>query len=159
MEHLNYSTQNSCLKDLHLEVCKFQIYTYQICQNWLQVNEEESFKSEDSQHHLRILILISEINKLVEEIKFAVHIEQLKRLKILEKVRSIVVDKLAIGLDKVTHLANFTDDLGVDSLDMVELVAALEEAFNIEISEQVANSLLTVKQATDYICQKVECVV
>lgn len=159
MENLNYSTQNSSLKDLQLEVCNFHIYTYQICQNWLQVHEEESLKSEDAQHYLRIFVLINEINKLVEEIKFAVHVEQLKRLKTLQKVRSIVVDKLAIKLDKVTHLAHFTDDLGIDSLDMVELVAALEEAFNIEISEQVAKSLLTVKQATDYICQKVECVV
>ena len=69
----------------------------------------------------------------------------------LEKVKEIVVDKLGVDLSKVTSEANFIDDLGADSLDTVELVMAFEEEFEIEIPDEEAEAIATVKNAVDYI--------
>ncbi|MEI2579698.1 acyl carrier protein [Scytonema sp. PRP1] len=85
-----------------------------------------------------------------------IQLEKLKKLKVFEKVRSIVAEKLEIEPEKVTPVANFATDLGADSLDMVELVMALEEAFKIEISNQVIEPLLTIQQIINYISQKVD---
>lgn len=92
----------------------------------------------------------------MEEIKTALQYDQLKKLEIYEKVRAIVVEKLEIEPEQVNPVANFTEDLGADSLDTVELVMAMEEAFNIEIPDQTAETLLTVQHIIDYVSQKVE---
>ena len=76
-------------------------------------------------------------------------------MEISEKVRAIVVEKLEIDLETVTPTMNFVDDLGADSLDTLELIMALGEAFNIEISAQAAQTLLTVQETIDYISHKV----
>ena len=76
-------------------------------------------------------------------------------MEISEKVRAIVVEKLEIDLETVTPTMNFVDDLGADSLDTLELIMALGEAFNIEISAQAAQTLLTVQETIDYISYKV----
>ena len=68
-----------------------------------------------------------------------------------EKVKQIIVEQLGVDEAEVTSTASFVDDLGADSLDTVELVMALEEAFDIEIPEEDAEKILTVKQAIDYI--------
>ena len=68
-----------------------------------------------------------------------------------EKVKSIIVDQLGVDEGEVTPNANFVDDLGADSLDIVELVMAFEEAFDIEIPDEDAEKIKTVKDATDYI--------
>lgn len=73
--------------------------------------------------------------------------------QILEKVQAIVVEQLGVEQDKVTPAANFASDLGADSLDTVELVMALEEAFNIEIPDEEAEKIVIVQQAVDYINQ------
>ena len=70
---------------------------------------------------------------------------------ILERVRKIVIDHLDADPDKVTEKASFIDDLGADSLDTVELVMAFEEAFGIEIPDEDAEKIATVKDAVDYI--------
>nr|WP_033335808.1 acyl carrier protein [Scytonema hofmannii] len=80
----------------------------------------------------------------------------MKNQEVFEKVRVILVDKLKIEPDKVTPTANFINDLGTDSLDTLELVMALEDAFKIKIANEVAEKLLTVQQTIDYICQKIE---
>lgn len=67
------------------------------------------------------------------------------------KVRDIVVEQLGVNADEVTADASFIDDLGADSLDTVELVMALEEAFECEIPDEEAENITTVKQAVDYI--------
>jgi acyl carrier protein len=68
-----------------------------------------------------------------------------------EKVKQIIVEQLGVDEGEVTPTASFVDDLGADSLDTVELVMALEEAFDIEIPDEDAEKILTVKQAIDYI--------
>jgi acyl carrier protein len=70
-----------------------------------------------------------------------------------EKVKNIIVDKLSVEPDEVVPEASFVDDLGADSLDLVELIMAMEEAFDIEISDDQAEKLQTVKDAVNYIKQ------
>jgi acyl carrier protein len=70
---------------------------------------------------------------------------------IAAKVKKIVIEHLGIDKDKVTENASFIDDLGADSLDTVELVMAFEEEFDIEIPDDAAEKIQTVKDATDYI--------
>jgi len=67
------------------------------------------------------------------------------------KVRGIIVEQLAVSEDEVNIGASFVDDLGADSLDTVELVMALEEEFNIEISDEDAEKIRTVGDAVKYI--------
>ena len=68
-----------------------------------------------------------------------------------EKVRSIVTKQLGLGEDEVNNESSFIDDLGADSLDTVELVMSLEEEFDIEISDDEAENILTVQAAIDHI--------
>jgi len=71
--------------------------------------------------------------------------------EIAEKVKKIVVEHLGVDEVKVTPEASFIDDLGADSLDTVELVMAFEEAFGVEIPEDAAEKIATVKDAINYI--------
>ncbi|HLQ25990.1 MAG TPA: acyl carrier protein [Acidiferrobacterales bacterium] len=68
-----------------------------------------------------------------------------------ERVKKIVVEQLGVNEIEVTNESSFVDDLGADSLDTVELVMALEEEFDCEISDEEAEKITTVKQAIDYI--------
>ena len=68
-----------------------------------------------------------------------------------DRVKKIVVEHLGVEEVKVTPEASFIDDLGADSLDTVELVMAFEEAFGVEIPEEAAEKIATVKDAVDYI--------
>jgi acyl carrier protein len=68
-----------------------------------------------------------------------------------EKVKQIIVEQLGVEESEVTPNAHFVDDLGADSLDIVELVMTFEEAFEIEIPDEDAEKILTVKDAIDYI--------
>jgi acyl carrier protein len=70
---------------------------------------------------------------------------------ISERVKKIVVEHLGVEESKVTPEASFIDDLGADSLDTVELVMAFEEAFGVEIPEDAAEKISTVRDAVDYI--------
>nr|WP_295371931.1 acyl carrier protein [uncultured Sphingosinicella sp.] len=68
-----------------------------------------------------------------------------------ERVKKIVVEHLGVENEKVTEEASFIDDLGADSLDIVELVMAFEEEFGVEIPDDAAEKITTVKDAIDYI--------
>ncbi len=70
---------------------------------------------------------------------------------VLDRVKKIVVENLDVDGDKVTEPASFIDDLGADSLDLVELVMAFEEEFNIEIPDDVQESIRTVGDAVSHI--------
>lgn len=70
---------------------------------------------------------------------------------VAEKVKSIIVEQLGVEADEVTPQASFTDDLGADSLDIVELVMAFEEEFGIEIPDEDAEKITRVREAVDYI--------
>ena len=71
--------------------------------------------------------------------------------EVQEKVKKIIVDHLGVDVNKVTDEASFIDDLGADSLDTVELVMAFEEEFNIEIPDDMAEKITTIKDAIDHI--------
>lgn len=70
-----------------------------------------------------------------------------------EKVKNIIVEQLGVDADKVVGSASFIDDLGADSLDTVELIMALEEAFDTEIPEEEATAIATVQDAMDYVAK------
>ena len=70
---------------------------------------------------------------------------------VAEKVKSIIVEQLGVDADQVTEGASFTDDLGADSLDVVELVMAFEEEFGIEIPDEDAEKIARVQDAVSYI--------
>jgi len=74
-----------------------------------------------------------------------------KMSEVADKVKKIVVEHLGVEESKVTPEASFIDDLGADSLDTVELVMAFEEAFSVEIPEDAAEKISTVKDAIDFI--------
>ena len=68
-----------------------------------------------------------------------------------ERVKAIIVEQLGVDEDEVALDASFTDDLGADSLDIVELVMAFEEEFGIEIPDEDAEKITRVKEAIEYI--------
>ena len=70
-----------------------------------------------------------------------------------DRVKKIVFEHLGVEAEKVTEEASFIDDLGADSLDIVELVMAFEEEFGVEIPDDAAEKITTVKDAIDYIDQ------
>jgi acyl carrier protein len=70
-----------------------------------------------------------------------------------EKVRDIVVEQLGVEADEVTIESTFIDDLGADSLDIVELIMAFEEEFAIEIPDEAAEKIKTVQDVVSYIDQ------
>lgn len=72
-------------------------------------------------------------------------------VEIEEKVKKIIVDQLGVDAAEVTPEASFVEDLGADSLDTVELVMALEEEFDIEIPDEEAEKIVTVKDAIEHI--------
>lgn len=75
---------------------------------------------------------------------------------IFEKVNKIIVEQLGVDPKEVTMDASFIDNLGADSLDIVELVMAFEEEFNIEIPDDEAESISTVGDAVNYISSKTQ---
>ena len=70
------------------------------------------------------------------------------------KIINIIANQLGVDKDMVTHSANIVDDLGADSLDVVELVMALEEAFDTEIPDEEAEKIRTVQDIFDYMKKK-----
>ena len=71
-----------------------------------------------------------------------------------EKIKELIVEKLSVEPEDITPDASFIDDLGADSLDLVELMMALEETFDAEIPDDDAEKISTVQAAVDYITQK-----
>ena len=72
-------------------------------------------------------------------------------MAVADKVKAIIVEQLGVDEEEVTADASFVDDLGADSLDTVELVMAFEEEFGIEIPDEDAEKISTVKDAVNYI--------
>jgi acyl carrier protein len=70
------------------------------------------------------------------------------------KIKGIIAEQLGIDEEEVVNEASFVDDLGADSLDLVELIMALEEEFGQEISDEDAEKILTVQESIDYINER-----
>ena len=75
--------------------------------------------------------------------------------EVFDKVKNIIVEQLGVSETAVTPEASFIDDLGADSLDIVELVMALEEEFDIEIPDSDAEKVVTVEDVVEYIKENV----
>ena len=71
--------------------------------------------------------------------------------EIFNDVKEIIIEQLGVEADKITMEASFIDDLGADSLDLVEFIMALEEKYDTEISDEVAEKMRTVKDVVEYI--------
>jgi len=76
--------------------------------------------------------------------------------EVFEKIKEIIIDQLGVAETSVTMEASFIDDLGADSLDIVELVMALEEEFDIEIPDADAEKVVTVGDVVEYIKENVQ---
>jgi len=74
-----------------------------------------------------------------------------KDMAIEQEMIDIIAEQLSVDKEKVVSGASFTDDLGADSLDLVELIMAMEEGFDIEIPDEDAESITTVQNAIDYV--------
>ncbi|MBC3209622.1 acyl carrier protein [Pseudomonas sp. SWRI111] len=74
---------------------------------------------------------------------------------VIERLRKIVIDHLGVESDEVVGPASFTDDLGADSLDVVELVMAMEDEFDVKIPDDAAEGIATVQQAVDYVTAQI----
>jgi acyl carrier protein len=72
-------------------------------------------------------------------------------MSVEQKVKQIIVEQLGVDENQVDNTASFVDDLGADSLDIVELIMAFEEAFDLDIPDEDAEKITTVKDAVDYI--------
>lgn len=72
-------------------------------------------------------------------------------MAIEDKMTEIIVEQLSVDKDKVVPKASFVDDLGADSLDLVELIMAMEEEFDVEIPDEEAEKIATVQDAIDYV--------
>lgn len=78
-----------------------------------------------------------------------------KRAASLEaKVKKIIAEQLSLRDDEIKNEANFVEDLGADSLDIVELIMAMEEEFELEIPDDEAEKILTVQDCVDYVVQR-----
>jgi acyl carrier protein len=74
--------------------------------------------------------------------------------EILERIKKVVTDQLTVDASEILLESSFQDDLGADSLDLVELIMGMEEEFEIKIDDETAQNLKTVKDALDFIVQK-----
>ncbi|RLC14159.1 MAG: acyl carrier protein [Deltaproteobacteria bacterium] len=72
-------------------------------------------------------------------------------MSVEDKVKNIIAEKLSVDISEVVPEASFVDDLGADSLDLVELIMSMEEEFDIDISDEDAENLVSVQSAFDYI--------
>jgi acyl carrier protein len=76
------------------------------------------------------------------------------KMAIEQQMIDIIVEQLSVEKEKVVPNASFVDDLGADSLDLVELIMAMEEGFDIEIPDEDAEGITTVQDAIDYVKKK-----
>ena len=95
---------------------------------------------------MRDAAIIARINEFADSLGGFMSVEQ--------RVKQIIVEQLGVDESQVDNTASFVDDLGADSLDIVELVMAFEEAFDIDIPDEDAEKIATVKDAIDYIENK-----
>lgn len=77
-----------------------------------------------------------------------------RRPSIEARIREIIAEQLGLRIEEIKNEASFLEDLGADSLDIVELIMAMEEEFDVEIPDEDAEKMLTVQDTIDYVAQK-----
>ena len=77
-------------------------------------------------------------------------------MSVEERVKKIIMDQLGVSAEEVTNEASFVDDLGADSLDLTELIMAMEEEFELEIDDEEAQKLMKVQDAISYVASNIE---
>ncbi|MEH2324901.1 MAG: phosphopantetheine-binding protein [Nostoc sp.] len=122
----------------------FQVDSQNICQNWIKAYENQQLTQNDLQNYKQIIIILSEIINLIEEIKTKIYYEQLKKLEIMQKVKLLVGNQLNINPDKVTGLADIAYDLGADSLDILVVVMNIEQTFGIKLNDELNGTFPTI---------------
>lgn len=80
----------------------------------------------------------------------------MKKEEVMSKLKEIIIDRLDIEEDQITPEATFVEDLGADSLDIVELIMGIEEEFEVEIPDEDAEKLTSVGEALNYVLSKIE---
>ena len=75
-------------------------------------------------------------------------------MSVEEKIKKIIKEQLSVSDEEITLEASFVEDLGADSLDLTELIMAMEEEFGVEIADEDAQKILKVKDAIDYVAKK-----
>jgi len=100
---------------------------------------------------LLIVVFVTEYPKNSGFIKKIVKNIQEQKMAIEQQMVDIIVEQLSVDKDKVVPGASFVDDLGADSLDLVELIMAMEEEFDVEIPDEEAEKIATVQNAIDFV--------
>lgn len=149
-----FINQTQYFEGIPLEVWNFCLGGYQICHKWLQSHQGCYLSHKEIQQYQRIIVILKEIIELIVEIETAIQLSQLKNSRIFEKLQVIIAEQLGIDQNQVTLASNFTKNLGVDSLDMLELVVVLEKVYNIEMSDEIIKEISTVQKLVNYISQK-----
>ncbi|NMG11727.1 acyl carrier protein [Brasilonema sp. UFV-L1] len=150
-----FINQTQYFSSVPLQVWNFCLGGYQICQKWLQVRKGCSLSNEEIQQYQRIVSILEEIVELIVGIHTAIQLSQLKNQKVFEKLQVIIAEQLGVEQNQVCLASNFAQNLGADSLDLLELFMVLEKAFNIQINDEVAKNISTVQKLVNYISQNV----
>ena len=108
-------------------------------------------KNFDSQNNLLTKTLTYIKNNLWILLKNRTEVLIMTNEELFNSIKQMIVDQLGVDEDTITEDSSFVDDLNADSLDMVELVMAMEQEFDIEIPDDVAEKVVTVKDAVEYI--------
>ncbi|ARV58853.1 acyl carrier protein [Nostocales cyanobacterium HT-58-2] len=150
---LVWINQTQYFENVPPQVWNFCLKGYQFCQKWLKERQGSSLSGEDIQRYQRIILLVKEIIELMVGIDTAIQNSQFQKRKIFEKVQVIVAKQLGIEQNQISLTSNFADNLGADSLDMLELYIILEKVFGIQINNTFAEDISTVENLVNYINQ------
>lgn len=136
------------IEKYQIMVWDFKSSSYKIRRIWLD-NHKAHRNSNDFEAYRKIVDILGEMAGIMNEIKTS--IQTAKTEETFSKVTEIITKYLGVEKEKVTLDADFVADLGADSLDTLELIMVLEEAFKIKIPDELAEKIQTVQQIVDYI--------
>jgi len=150
---LVWINQTQYFEDVPPQIWNFRLGGDQICQKWLQERIGCSLSNNEIQQYQRLVLILKEIIELMIAIEAAIHHSQFNNHKIFENLQIIIAEQLGIEPKQISLASKFIDNLGADSLDMIEMFIVLEKAFNIQINHEVAQDISTVQKLVNYICQ------
>jgi acyl carrier protein len=152
---LVWINQTQYFEGISLRVWNFRLGGNQICQKWLQSRQGCSLSTDEILQYQRIVIILDEIIELIVVIDTFIQFEQFKNQRNFEKLQVIIAEYLGLQENQVSLTSNFVKNLGVGSLDMLELVVLMEKAFDIQIEYEVSKDIVTVQNLVNYISQNI----